>query len=277
MKFGSIQKKKFGTDIGAYSIVTDREYYDGQITFTDFESEMVVSHFGKENLQVGNVRSNSDLSSKEFRLFPGGETIHLNIVYPKPEKTELRLYISAKAGFKPDGGKIWFMFVKGGDIWIGAMAESEWRSESSELKEDESDEIYQSFVNDTDTVRISKLKERDIYARDRNIAIKRMELSGFTCEFDSSHKLFVSRFTKKPYLEAHHLVPIGLQGDFKKPLDIVHNVFCLCPFCHRAVHHADETFARSILSKLASKRPILKEYALSVPELLSLYAVEEID
>jgi predicted HNH restriction endonuclease len=190
------------------------------------------------------------------------------------------LYISSKAGFKPKGGEIWFIFLKEGDIWIGAMPEHLWRSVSSELKEDEYDELYQSSVNDTtntDKVRIAKLKERDAYARDRNIAIKRMTLSGFICEYNPSHKLFVSRFSKKPYLEAHHLVPIGLQKDFEKPLDTIHNVFCLCPYCHRAVHHAEVPVARNILSNLAAKRPILKAFNLSVPDLLSFYAVEVID
>ena len=277
MRFGTMQKRKFGTSKGAYSIVTERENYDSQITLTDYEAEMVVSHFGKNNLHIGNVQSNKPLSSKPFRLFPNGETIKLNIVYPKPEKTELRLYISSYAGFKPDGVAIWFMFLKDGDIWIGSMTESVWRSASSELKQDESDEIYQSSVNDTDKVRIATLKARDKYLRNRNIALKRMELSGFTCEYDSSHELFISRFSKKPYLEVHHLVPIGLQGDFKKSLDTIHNVFCLCPFCHRAVHHAEVSLARHILSDLASRHPILDMFSLSVPELFSLYAVEEID
>lgn len=277
MRFGPIQKRKFGTSDGAYSVVTDRENYDSQITLTDYEAEMVISHFGKATLQVGNVRSNRLLSSKPFRLSPSGKTIKLNVVYPKPEKTELRLYISSEAGFKPKSGDIWFMFLKDDAIWIGAMPEPTWRSESSEVKQDESDEIYQRSVNDTDTVRIAKLKERDVYARDRNIAVKRMELSGFTCEFDSSHKLFVSRFTKNPYLESHHLIPMGLQGVFGKPLDTIHNIFCLCPYCHRAVHHAEDSLARNILTNLAERRPVLKMFALSVTELLGLYAVEEID
>ena len=276
MKFGTIQKLKFGTSDGSYSVVTDREHYDSQITLTDYEANLIISLFGKENIQVGNVHSNKDLSSKEFRLYPTGQKISLNIVYPKPEKTELRLYISSKAGFKPKGGEIWFMFRKDSEIWIGAMSEPAWRSESSELKNDELDEIYQSSVNDTDAVRIAKLKERDIYSRDRRIALQRMEFAGFKCEIDSSHGLFISRFSKKPYLEAHHLIPIGLQGAFDRPLDIIHNVFCLCPSCHRAIHHAEEPVARMILSSLASKHPVLDVFSLSITELFGLYAVEEI-
>ena len=277
MKFGRIQEKKFGTSNGTYSVVTERENYDSQITLTDYETEMVISHFGQSNLHVGNVQSSKGVATKSFCLFPSGKTITLNVVFPKPEKTELRLYISARAGFKPDGGDIWFMFIRNNQIWIGSMNEAAWRSASSDLKQDDSDEIYQSEVNDSDAIRIIKLKERDIYARDRNIAIQRMKLSGYTCEFDNTHNLFVSRFSKKPYLEVHHLVPLGLQKDYTMPLDTIHNVFCLCPTCHRAVHHADEPYARQILRNLASKSPVLNDFSLTVPDLFGLYAVEEID
>ena len=276
MKFGAVQKINFGTEKGTYSTVTERENYDSQITLTDFETEIALSHFGKNNLHVGNVQSNPAQASKTFRLFPDGNLINLNIVYPKPEKPELRLYISTRAGFKPKGEDIWFLFCKDGDIWIGAMPEAEWRRNAAELKNDDTDEIYQNAVNETDKIRISKLKERDSFTRDRNIALKRMELSGFQCEFNPSHGLFISRFTQKPYLEAHHLVPISFQNEFPKKLDTINNVFCLCPCCHRAVHHAEEPCARDILSTLASKRPILPEYSLKTPDLFSLYSVEEI-
>jgi 5-methylcytosine-specific restriction enzyme A len=277
MKFGTIQKRKFETSKGAYSRVTDRENYDSQITLTDYEADLVVTHFGKSSIYVGNVGSNREMSAKQFRLFPDGQRIDLNVVYPKPNKTELRLYISSRAGFKPDGGQIWFIFKKDDDLWIGAMSEIAWRNVSSEVKQDEFDDDYQQTVNDCDNIRISRLKERDTYARDRNIALKRLELSGFTCEYDSTHNLFSSRFSRKPYLEVHHLIPMGLQSEFSRSLDIMNNVFCLCPYCHRAVHHAEEPLAREILKKLSDKRSILDEFSLSVTELFSLYAVEEID
>ena len=277
MKFGKIQERKFGASSGAYSIVTERENYDSQITLTDYEAELVVDHFGKENLHVGNVQSNKILASKPLRLYPSGKIINLNIVYPKPEKTELRLYISSQVGFKPEGGEVWFLFEKEGNLWIGAMSESSWRTESSELKKDDSDAIYQEALDESDSIRVAKLKARDAYARDRNIALERMRLSEYSCEFDSKHNLFISRFSKQPYLEAHHLIPIGLQGDFAEPLDTVYNVFCLCPYCHRAVHHAEEPIARDILSRLADSRPVLERFSLKVQDLFSLYAVEEIE
>lgn len=278
MKFGKIQVRKFGTDAGAYSEVTKTEYGDSQITLTDYEADLVVSHFGNRNIYVGNVRSSGGASKKTFRRYPDGKNIELNLVYPKPAKTELRLYLSQGAGFMPSGGHIWFIFKKGRELWIGAMEKNKWRDESSELKRDEGDFIYQEIVNDVNEVRISELKSREVYRRDREIAIRRMEMAGFTCEYDSEHKLFVSRFSQKKYLEAHHLIPIGLQKEFKKPLDNIHNVFCLCPYCHRAVHHADEKTTREILGKLARNRPTTLElYQLNVSELFNIYAVEEID
>lgn len=277
MKFGTFQKKRFNTTSGAYSIVTEREYFDSQITLTDYEAEIVLSHFGKNNVHVGNVKSNATLSKKHFRLFPGGKTISLNLVFPKADKTELRLYISKTAGYKPKGGDVWFMFIRDGDIWIGSMSESVWRDDSSVMKQDDSDEFYQRSINDSDKIRIQKSKERDSYARDPRIAIRRMKLAGFKCEFDPAHQLFVSRFSHQPYLEAHHLIPIGLQSDFKQPLDTISNVFCLCPYCHRAVHHAEEEHARKILRKLVKNRPILDSFSLTEHDLLSLYAVEVIE
>jgi 5-methylcytosine-specific restriction enzyme A len=280
MRFGKVQSRKFGTEYGAYSIVTNREHYDSQITLADHEAEIVVTHFGQQNLHVGNVTSNKALAAKTFFLYPDGKEITLNVVYPKPNKTELRLYISTHAGFKPNGGDIWFLFVQEDKLWLGSMDEFEWRSEASTLKQDESDDVYQSLVNDvndTDVIRISRLKERDTYVRDRNIALQRMELSGYVCEFDPQHSLFISRFSKKPYLESHHLVPMAIQQEFSQPLDTINNVFCLCPYCHRAVHHAAEPIAREILGNLAEKRPILDNFSLSIPDLFSLYAVEEID
>ncbi|MCK5683392.1 hypothetical protein KAJ27_04705 [bacterium] len=276
MKFSKVQERIFKTSEGAYSLVTDREYHDSQITLTDYEAELVISHFGKGNLLIGNVKSNSTLASKKLYLYPTGKTINLNIVFPKPKKTELRLYLSSQASFKPKGGYIWFLFTKNKEIWIGSMPEIAWRSASSELKRDIADSIYQESLDETDVIKITKLQKRDTYARNRNVAIKSMENAYFTCEYDPKHSLFISRFSQKPYLEAHHLIPMGLQNDFPKPLDTVHNVFCLCPYCHRAVHHAEESVARDILKTLADKRPVLNNFNIDVPDLFSLYAIEKI-
>lgn len=276
MQFGKLQYKKFGTKFGAYSIVTEREYFDSQITLTDYEAELIISFFGRSQIHIGNVGSNRTLSSKTFRHHPSGISIQLNIVFPKPEKTELRLYLSVQAGFKPNGGDVWFMFIKNEELWIGSQEENLWRSDISEFRKDDFEEPYQSAVNDTSAIRIARLQERDVYARSRSIALQRIEMSGFKCEYDNDHSLFNSRYSKRPYIEVHHLIPISLQCEFTSPLDTIHNIYCLCPSCHRAVHHAEIDFAREILSTLAQQRDTLDLFALSTNDLFGLYSLEDI-
>ena len=255
MEFGVNQVLKFGTKMGSYSVVTEREYYDSQITATDVEADLLVNFFGADNITIGNVSSNRKLSKKEFLLYPSGDKIHLNLVFPKPQKPELRLYISKQAGFKPLSGSIWFLFVLKSKIWIGSMTESQWRSENIGVLEDDSDSIYQSLIQESDSIKIANLAGRETFTRDRKIAIERMKIADYKCEYNPSHKLFVSKYTKLPYLESHHLIPISLQKELGKNLDLSDNIFCLCPFCHRAIHFSEHTTCRPIIDTLLSKRP----------------------
>jgi len=64
-----------------------------------------------------------------------------------------------------------------------------------------------------------------------------LELAGYSCEFDSSHRSFVAENTNKPYMEAHHAMPMNLQPSFPVSLDVYANIVCLCPVCHRQIHH----------------------------------------
>lgn len=277
MEFAYNQYLKFGTSIGSYSKVTSREFFDSQITATDAETKLLIDHFGIGNIQIGNVFSNKDKSRKKFRLYPNGEEIFLNLVYPKPEKTELRLYLSKQAGFKPEAENIWFMFLLNHEIWIGSMDEEKWRRENSGLIVDEYDSFYQSKIFNEIDIKTSLLKERDIFTRSRDLALYRMKIENYQCEFDQRHNLFISRGTKLPYLESHHLIPISLQKSLKTNLDLLENVYCLCPFCHRAIHHAEVNCTKEIIDKLAYKRhDILDRLDIRQSDLYQIYAVEEI-
>lgn len=277
MRFGKSQQIKFNSENGAYSVVTFRENHDSQITATDEEANLLLSFFGKENVQVGNVKSNPEKALQTFYLYPEGKAIHLNLVFPKPEKTELRLYISARAGFKPDGDDIWFIFEQDNKLWIGAMNEPLWRSQNQILVYDESEGDYQDSLLELDEIKLNKLKTRDVYARDRKKAIKRMELAGYQCEHDNSHNLFFSRSTKNPYLEAHHLIPMSLQKNTETPLDTLDNIFCLCPHCHRAIHLAEKTTTKTIIDSLVDKRPdVLSILNNNINDIYNYYSVESI-
>ncbi len=277
MKFGQSQKIKFTVENGAYSIVTSRECYDSQITITDAEADLLLGFFGKENIQVGNVRSNPEKAKKHFKLYPDGKEVALNLVYPKPEKSELRLYISQRAGFKPSADEVWFLFEKQEQLWIGSMSELMWRSENQILIYDQSEADYQDSLQDLDEVKITKLKSRDVFARDRRKALARMKQSHYQCEYDADHSLFVAHSTNKPYLEAHHLIPMSMQKTLSKSLDTLHNIYCLCPHCHRAIHHAKKNTVKEIITVLVSKRPeVLEVLDVGLNDIYNYYAVEDI-
>lgn len=277
MQFGANQKLKFNSPIGAYSLVTEREFYDSQITATDSEANLLINFFGRENLHIGNVASDKTKSGKIFKLYPDGKEILLNVVFPKPNKTELRLYLSTRAGFKPTAGAVWFMFEKDHALWIGSMPESVWRDENSIIVYDETENAYQDSLLELDEIKINNLRARDVFSRDRNLGLARLRLENYTCEYDAKHPLFYSRHTQVPYLEAHHLIPMALQKITAKKLDVLENIFCLCPYCHRAIHHAERELTKDIVFKLLDKRQnLLNLMGMQPSDILGFYALEEI-
>ena len=295
MQFGIVQQAKFNAVDGSYSLVTPRELFDSQITATDAETDLLRNYFISrgESIHVGNVKSGMGAAKKEFRLYPSGDIIGLNLVYPKPEKSELRLYISKSAGFFPNEGDVWFLFVSRTDnsLWIGSMPEKEWRRENSFGKQDEPetgltndtiDEIDAQIIADQsqiqpDNNRTAPKPSRDLIIRSRELAVSRMQLSKYKCEYDSRHSLFIAKATGCPYLEAHHIIPICFQKQLHGlKLDSLNNLCCLCPTCHRAIHHAEDTLVKNILNVIAEKRNIKSNFGLSMEALYRLYSVEDI-
>ncbi|MFC6039278.1 HNH endonuclease [Paenisporosarcina macmurdoensis] len=72
--------------------------------------------------------------------------------------------------------------------------------------------------------------------------------ANYKCEFNDNHLSFTSNTTGRNYVEAHHLIPMKFQMEFKKSLDVEANIVPLCPLCHKAVHHAS----------LEEKEPIIR-------------------
>jgi len=62
--------------------------------------------------------------------------------------------------------------------------------------------------------------------------------ANYMCGFEETHLSFTSNTTGRNYVEAHHLIPMEFQVEFKKSLDVEANIIPLCPLCHKAVHHA---------------------------------------
>lgn len=132
MKFEAIHKRFFNCDFGAFSEVTERENYDSQVTVTRDEKRIIIDYFGEENILRGSKSLNPKLAAKEFFLYPNMQPITLNLVFPKPSKTELRLYLSEENDFKPKGGDLWFVYINTDKkLVIGSLDKTGWKSISS--------------------------------------------------------------------------------------------------------------------------------------------------
>jgi len=279
MQFNALHKLHFSCDDGAYSIVTPREIYDSQITLTDHEAAIVINAIGRDQIQRGNVMSNKIKALKPFKLHSAGmvEDIELNLVFPKPDKDELRLYLKA-AIFKPSPNDIWFLYPKDGKIHLGAMAENQWRSIG---RIDDDDASYQKTIEVPETKLLSpeyRLTAAQItQKRNPLLAKMRFEMADYLCEMDHSCRLFRSRSNGENYLEAHHFIPLAFQPIFEHSLDVTENIIALCPFCHRAIHHADVAHTRSLIYTLASSRnDLFDQYGITTMTLYEFYNCEDI-
>lgn len=100
--------------------------------------------------------------------------------------------------------------------------------------------------------------ERLVVKRDSSIGVFAITKSDYKCEYDNTHSTFISKRTKKAYMEAHHLIPVSQSQyiwDRKKAnIDCIENIVSLCPNCHRAIHHGELDTKLNILKKLHDAR-----------------------
>lgn len=111
-----------------------------------------------------------------------------------------------------------------------------------------------------------------IYPRNPKISGSAIVNSGFQCQYDYSHKSFISKRTGKKYLEPHHLIPLSYHSKYNISLDIPENIVALCSDCHNCVHYGKD--AKQILTKLYNDE--IKELnsigiVITLDELLKMY------
>ena len=86
------------------------------------------------------------------------------------------------------------------------------------------------------------------------LRLQALELANYQCEIDNSHITFISESNSKPYMEGHHLIPISKQISFSNSLDNYANIICLCPICHRQLHHGLYDDKKRLLSQIYEQR-----------------------
>lgn len=279
-EFNDEMKRYFRADRGAGSIITEKdEARKSQITITRFEKEVISSYF--RDIPKGSKTSLEEQGvsvEATFRLYPTGENITLVLLHPNPKKTELRIYMKAGV-FKPSAGLIWFVFLRDGEIWIGALDEYSFseisggktKTASQDTLIDFSDDEFQAaFQNEVVPESIEQTIRR--IKRNPQIAQDALKRSGYVCEMLPDYPKFISRSSQHPYLEAHHLIPIGIQPKFESSLDVQENICILNPYAHKMVHHATYSEIRDHIKKLAAPREgFLKSLELSVDDVLRIY------
>ncbi len=121
---------------------------------------------------------------------------------------------------------------------------------------------------------ISKYKTDESLPRNalfRDMALKR---ENYTCELCGTNETFTDK-NNEEYFEGHHLIMYNLkvQSRFKYCLDHPSNIICLCPTCHRRIHHASVADTQSMLLKLFTKHnDLLKNYGIkNLKEIINDY------
>lgn len=96
--------------------------------------------------------------------------------------------------------------------------------------------------------------KRAIPVRNPKISINALKHADNKCENDSRHVTFKRKSMQIYYMESHHLIPISRYNDFDYSLDIEENIICLCPTCHRLLHHGSMSEKETLLKKLYNAR-----------------------
>ncbi|MYL21650.1 restriction endonuclease [Halobacillus litoralis] len=92
------------------------------------------------------------------------------------------------------------------------------------------------------------------FKRDSKTSKTAIVTAKFKCELDGTHKDFISRVTGKNYVEAHHLIPMEYQEDFRNSIDVEANIVSLCVGCHKKLHHASSSYIKPIIEDLYDDR-----------------------
>ncbi len=272
----------FGSEKGAFSPVTKDEFRKSQVTLVGPEqalAERVLSDRLPYN--HGSIKAIQEAGHNpefEFRKFPTGERISLTLSYKTGKPNELRLYLR-KDEFKPKPGENWSIFLRDGELWLGhfsAWLETEIAKGSGavsgrEIALETEQDSYQDKINQA--LPTQKTTTTMAWSRNPQIALEALEGSGYQCEIRPDLETFVSRSSGRPFLEAHHLIPMKIQSEFPtKNLDTVQNICVLSPFAHRKLHHAPFAEILPDLKKLlAPRKQLLDDLMIVEDDVLGMY------
>lgn len=292
--FNEEAKKRLRASDGAASEITFREGNgDRSVTLDRHEKKVLYSRYSPHCIARAGGEKNSNTGGKVFNIYDLKSDVYIKesivIKYPKAVGSELRLYFS-KSKFSPGAGDVFFIFtrLKEQVPFIGYATRQEWddfsRATGARWAEfeyddiDEADEKYQWQVNSPSLAPMTKyMADSSQYRRNPAVAAEALRRSGYKCDYNAQHSSFQSSASSKPYMEAHHLIPVSRSARFSVSLDVVENIFSLCPNCHRSIHFAVPYEKKLILDALYGMGRVgLKRVGLDIPlsELYLMYGID---
>jgi len=109
------------------------------------------------------------------------------------------------------------------------------------------------------------VNDHRIWRRNPKYASEALTEANYLCEFDNEHKHFVSKYSKRNYVEAHHLIPMQFQNEFAYSLDNYANIVSICMVCHKKIHYGFFDDKKDILDKLFdARRDRLRQSGISI-------------
>lgn len=157
------------------------------------------------------------------------------------------------------------------------IAVEEVQNEEQEALDAQSNNITLDFESQKEVKSQIVVSGRLTYPRDKREVIRAINKAGYACEIDPEHHTFISNNSKHQFVEAHHLIPMSFQPEFKTNLDRSDNIVSLCPNCHRKIHFGTDTDKTNLLEVLYQKKKDemedIIEKPLSLRKLLKYYNV----
>ncbi len=123
--------------------------------------------------------------------------------------------------------------------------------------------LKQQWINEEDKkqiisqYRIENLIDDDddeILHSSQNVKEAAKIRDNYQCEMNHNHLTFNAKSNGMNYVEAHHLIPFSERNRYDLSIDVVENIVCLCPNCHRKIHLAIDEQKKQLLNPLFNSK-----------------------
>lgn len=297
-KMSIAQLAAFGAEAGSISEITHREATgDRSVTLDRFDKDVLFRRIGEGNFaRKGGAMPNGIPDAHHFLVLPhdalnGAKKRPVIVVHPKSLGNELRLYGSSDSGLDLRHRDYFYIFVRKGEPLpfigtisptalghLGKMSGLRATAVRLSVDDEQEDAAYQQAIDDI-AARLPVAFKGERYPRDPARALNALRKAGYSCEAapaGAQHNTFTSSASGKPYVEAHHLVPLSRQSSFTNSLDVEENIVALCPLCHRRLHHGTpRELIDPLLALYEARKSGLEKRAIRLgdSELLEFYGV----